>query len=77
MATQQEVTQELNDVKAQIRKGIEEQSKRSDALLQKITDLEAIIAQGGTIGQELVDALNGVKAEAQALDDLIPDAPPA
>lgn len=76
MASQAEIVQQLNEARAQLRKVSEEQSARSDTLLKKIAELEAIIAAGGTIGQDLVDAAAGVKAEAQALDDLIPDAPP-
>lgn len=75
MATQDEIVKQLNETREQLRKVSKEQSDRSDALLKKITDLEAIIAAGGTIGQDLVDAAAGVKAEAQALDDLIPDPP--
>lgn len=47
-----------------------------DALNTKIAELEAIIAGGGQITQELVDLVASVKAQAQTVDELIPDLPP-
>ena len=45
-------------------------------LLQKITDLENA-AQNTDTPQSVLDAIAAVKAQAQAVDDEVPDAPPA
>jgi hypothetical protein len=44
-----------------------------DTLNAKIVELEAIIAAGVTPSQELIDAVAAVKAQAQIIDDQIPD----
>lgn len=64
-----ELAQELRTVKAQVAKiGVE-----TGATLQKVIDLEAIIAAGGTVTPEVEQALADLKAQAQATDDMIPD----
>jgi Xaa-Pro aminopeptidase len=78
MATQAELTADLKLVKAQQVKTAEEIAAVQAAQnlsLQKITDLEAVIAAGVTPSQELVDAVAEVKAQAQIVDELIPDLP--
>ncbi len=44
-------------------------------LLQKITDLTAIIA-AGPVTPEMQAAVDALTAQAQVVDDLVPDAPP-
>jgi len=48
-------------------------STESTTLLQKITDLEN--ATTPDTPQAVLDAIAAVKAQAQAIDDLVPDAP--
>jgi hypothetical protein len=45
------------------------------ALLVKITELEAAAAEADT-PQTVLDAIAEVKAQAQVVDDQVPDAPP-
>jgi uncharacterized protein involved in exopolysaccharide biosynthesis len=70
---QAELAQELASVTAQIAKvGTE-----TAATLQKVVDLEALIqTAGNTVTQEVLDALAGLKAQAQLTDDLVPDVAP-
>lgn len=51
-------------------------STESSTLLQKVTDLENAAANADT-PQSVLDAIAAVKAQAQAVDDLVPDAPPS
>lgn len=72
MATQAELAADLRAVTAQIRKiGTE-----TAATLQKVIDLEAVIAAGAPVSEEVLTALAELKTQAQATDDLIPDVPP-
>lgn len=76
MATQSELAADLKLVLAQQQKTAAEIAAVQAAQtlsLQKITELEAIIAAGGGPSQELIDAVAEVKAQAQIVDDLIPD----
>ena len=77
MATQAEITKTLKDVLAQQQKTAGEiaglQTATND-LKQKITDLEKVIADG-TVTPELEEAVAAVKAQAQVVDDAIPDVP--
>lgn len=78
MATQAEQAQTLRDVLAQLQKTAGEIAtvqSSVDALKARIVELEAIIASGGDASQELIDAVAAVKAQAQVVDDEIPDAP--
>lgn len=82
MANQTELAADLKLVLAQQKKTAAEIAAVQasvDALKAKIVDLEAQVATGGTVTQELIDAVAEVKAQAQIVDDLIPDmpAPPA
>ncbi len=71
MATQAELAAQLNDLGAELGKiGAETQS-----LLDKIEELGKIIAAGGDVTPELQAAFDAVKAQAQAVDDKVPDAP--
>lgn len=79
MATQAQLAADLRAVLAQQQKTLTEiQGVQSavDTLKARVAELEAIIAsQGGEASQELVDAVAAVKAQAQTVDDAIPDAP--
>ena len=68
---QTELAAELRNVKAQIAKiGTE-----TAATLQKVIDLEKVIAEGAPVSEEVLTALAELKTQAQATDDLTPDAP--
>lgn len=71
MATQAEEAEILRNVLDQQKKTATEVG----TLLQKVSDLEAAIANAGGASPELIDAVAAVKAQAQVVDDLIPDAP--
>lgn len=58
----------LNSIKDQVGKATVE-------ILGKIADLEAALANAGTIPVDAQTALDGLKVAAQALDDIVPDAP--
>lgn len=78
MATQQDLVNDLKAVRTQQEKTAGEIATLQTSvttLNQKIVDLQAIVDAGGTISQELIDAVAAVKQEAQTVDDLIPDAP--
>ena len=69
---QTELAAELRGIKALIQKiGTE-----TEATLKKVLDLEAIIAAGAPVSEEVLTALAELKTQAQATDDLVPDAPP-
>jgi DNA repair exonuclease SbcCD ATPase subunit len=71
--TQQELVVEMQTLNSQITKiGAE-----TTSLLQKITELQALIDAGGnTLTPETQAAWEAVKASAQGVDDEVPDAPP-
>lgn len=72
MATQTELAAELRNVTTQIAKiGVE-----TGKTLQKVIDLEAALAAGGTTTPEVDAALADLKAQAQLTDDLVPDTTP-
>ena len=73
---QAELAAGLKAIQTQVGKVAAEQAAKSDALIAKVAELEAVIAAGGDVTQEVTDALDGVKTALQALDDVIPDAPP-
>lgn len=78
MATQSDMVAELKVANTQLRKVIEDAAgiqPAMDALTAKIAELEALIAAGGTIGQELVDTVAETKSLAQGVDDKIPERP--
>jgi len=62
--------QDLQEIKTNLSKV----SAESTTLLQKITDLENAAANADT-PQSVLDAIADVKAQAKAVDDLVPDAP--
>lgn len=81
MATQKELTDDLKLVVEQQKKTHAEIITLQggvDELKTKIAELQAIIdagGTGGTVTQELIDAVAEVKAQAQIVDDAIPDVP--
>lgn len=71
MSTQAELAVILTELTAQVAKiGTE-----TTATLQKVVDLEAALAAAGNVTPEVQAALDALKAQAQAVDDLVPDAP--
>lgn len=88
MANESEILAELALVKQDVvdtKDKLVKVSLESSATLDKVTELEAIIAAGGGVGgsisQTLVDAVADLKqqaadlkAQAQLVDDLVPDA---
>lgn len=78
MTTQAEQAQILRQVLTQQQKTQGEIATLQgsvDTLNQKIADLESQVAAGGEASQELQDAVAAVKAQAQIVDDQIPDVP--
>jgi hypothetical protein len=78
MSSQTEQAQILREVLAQQKKTAGEIATLQDSvttLNTKIAELEAIIAAGGEASAELVAAVADVKAQAQLVDDQIPDVP--
>lgn len=76
MASNAELTADLKLVLAQQVKTAQEIADVQTAqnvAIQKIVELEEVIAAGVTPSQELVDAVAAVKTQAQIVDDLIPD----
>lgn len=68
MATQAELAQQLTDIRNQLQKA-------SGEIQARVAALEAAIAAAGNTSPAVDAALADVKAIAQALDDLNPDAP--
>ncbi len=72
MATQTQHALDLKAVTDQVAKiGVE-----TGKTLQKVTDLEALLAAGGNTTPEVDAAMADLKAQAQKTDDMVPDAPP-
>lgn len=79
MATSAELTADLKEASARQKQtliDIASVQTNVDSLKAKIVELEALIAAGGAIGQELVDAVAEVKSLAQQADDSIPNPTP-
>lgn|SRR5678815_4612504 len=76
LMNQAELAAGLKAIQTQVGKVAAEQAAKSDALIAKVAELEAVIAAGGDVTPEVTEALDGVKTAVQALDDVIPDAPP-
>jgi chromosome segregation ATPase len=77
MATQTELIETLRLVNEQQKKTVEEIRTLQgsvDTLNERIAELEALIA-AGEVSQELTDAVQAVKDQAQIVDDQIPDVP--
>lgn len=73
MVTQAEVAADVGLVKDQLVKvGLE-----TATLIDRIADLETAVANQADASPELVDAVAALKAQAQLVDDLVPDAPTA
>lgn len=79
MANQAELAADLRAVLTQQQKtSVEIATLQASVDVQttKIAELEALLAAGGVITQELIDAVAAVKAQAQVIDDQIPDVLP-
>ncbi len=74
--TEQELIAQLAALKLQIGKVAQEQSTRFDTLTTTIANLTTQI-NSGEVKPEVAAALADVQTALQALDDTIPDAPPA
>lgn len=73
MTTQTELATSIADLTTTVQKiGTE-----TTATLQKVTDLEAALANAGSVAPEVQAAFDALKAQVQAVDDLVPDAPAA
>ncbi len=71
MSTQQEITEGLAAATTQLQKIAVE----SAATVQKVADLEVVIANmGNTVSPELQAAFDALKAQVQVVDDIVPDA---
>lgn len=71
MANQTELAAELTALTATVAKiGTE-----TSTLLTKITDLETALANAGSVSPEVQAALDGLKAQVNVVDGLVPDAP--
>jgi uncharacterized coiled-coil protein SlyX len=71
VATQQEMVTKLNDIGVELNKvGAE-----TDALLQKIAELQAAVDAQPNATPELEAAVAAVAAQAKVVDDKVPDAP--
>ncbi len=71
MATQDELIVQINAVNDKMVKiGTE-----TTMLLDKVAELTAIL-EAGPVSDELQAAVDAVTAQAQVVDDLVPDAPP-
>lgn len=71
----QKTDQALADI-ALIKGTLDKVSAETSTLLQKITDLENTAGNNDT-PQEVLDAIAAVKTQAEAVDALVPDAPPS
>lgn len=80
MSTQAQAAQTLRDVLAREQKTAGEiqtlQTGVTD-LKSQIAELQAQVADGGEVTPELQQAIDDVAAQAQVIDDLIPDVAPA
>ena len=68
MSTQAELAAEILIVKEQVSKiGVE-----TSVTLQKVADLEAALANQGSVTPELQSAFDALKVQVTVVDDLIP-----
>lgn len=67
--TQAELAAELNSLATQLQKVGTESTKT----LQKVTEMQAVIDSQGGVTEELQAAFDAVKAQVQAVDDLVVD----
>lgn len=73
MSTQEEMVGQLGQLTEQVSKiGAE-----TTALVGKVADLEAALANQANVSPELQTAFDALKAQVQTVDDLVPDAAPA
>jgi hypothetical protein len=77
MATQAEHAVELANITAQVAKSRDEVIAAVDLLNERIVELEDALAAGVGTTAEVDAALEALKAQVQAIDDLNADAPDA
>lgn len=70
MGTQAELQADLEALKAQADKARQE-------IVDKFAELEQAVANAGIVSDGVIAAMAGLKASIGAVDDLVPDAPPA
>lgn len=70
MTTQNELAAELEALKAQADKARQE-------IVDKFAALEQAVADAGLVSDAVKAAMAGLKTSIGAVDDLVPDAPPA
>lgn len=70
------VVEELEAVKAQLRKAKLELSAKLADLNANVESLTAALASAEVADEDVVNSLNDVRAVAQELDDLVPDVAP-
>jgi hypothetical protein len=69
MSTQQEIAAGLNAATEQLKKIATESGKT----LQKVSELEAALANQSNVTPELQSAFDALKTQVQVVDDLVPD----
>lgn len=74
---EQEILMKLEELSATLLTLSNQLAKAKEEILAKIAALEAAVGEAKDLPQEVVDAVAGVLVAAQALDDIVPDAPPA
>ena len=72
MATQKDAAEQLKAIGDKLDKIAVEENKLQASIATLTTAVEA----GGNVTPELQAAIDDVKAKAQVLDDIVPDAPP-
>lgn len=71
--TQADLTAEVQAISATLTKI----GNETTTLLQKVTDLQNVVANGPPVSASLQAAIDALAAQAKVVDDLVPDAPPA
>lgn len=69
------IAMNMQELKAAIDAATAQADKARAEIVQKITDLEAAIANAGNTTPEVDAALAALHASVQATDDVVPDAP--
>lgn len=70
-----EVSESLETVVAQLKKAKTEVAAKIESQTQKISDLETALANANVTDPAVLQAVSDLKAEAQSLDDIVPDEP--
>ena len=73
---EKEILMKLEELSATLLTLSNQLSKAKDEILGKIAALEAAVGNATDLPPDVVAAVEGVLSAAQALDDIVPDAPP-